>query len=107
MNDEGSRETTRYVELMADSLSAYMAHHPRFASFQTQRILKLSDAAFSVGDCFFNETGHHGTPNQRRNAILFATQLVDKSKGKVLKAADFKAKFDATYPTIVAKDKVA
>jgi hypothetical protein len=105
--DEGTPESTRYIELMADSLSAYMAHHPRFASFQTQRILKVSQAAYSAGDCSFEEVGHHGTPNQRRNAVLFANQLVDKSKGKVLKAADFKAKFDAAYPTIVAKDKVA
>jgi hypothetical protein len=67
--------------------------------------LKLSEAAFSFGGCFFNETGQHGTPNQRPNAVLFATQLVDKSKGKVLKAADFKSKFDAAYPTIVAPDK--
>jgi hypothetical protein len=107
INDEGTPETTRYVERMADAYAAYMAHHPRFASFQTQRILKISEAAFSFGDCFFNYTGHHGTPNQRRNAILFATQLVDKAKGKVLKAADFKSKFDAAYPTIVAPDKVA
>jgi hypothetical protein len=99
-------DPARYVELLADSYAAYFAHHPRGATFQTKRILQASQTAFSIGDCYLNETGHHGTPNQRSKAVLFAAKLIDnsKEKGKKLKAAEFKAEFDAVYRSIVAPD---
>jgi hypothetical protein len=100
-------ESSRYIELMADTMAAYFRHHSRGASFNTRRIMEVAKAAFSVGDCqnpFFEVFDPHGTPKQREKAILFATNLIDsnKSKGHILKAVDFKAKFDVAYSGIVA-----
>lgn len=108
LNIERTPELTRYIELMADALAAYFAHHPRGASFQAKRILDLLENVYTSGDCYFDNTYHHGTPNQRKNAAVFAINLVDevKGKGKILKAAEFKALFDAAYPSMVAPDKV-
>lgn len=102
-------ESTRYLELMADAYAAYFTHHPRGASFQTKRIMEVSQAAFGGGDCDFDFPGHHGTPKQRAKAVQFAVDLIDKvkgGKGKILKAAEFKAKFDAAYAGITAPDTV-
>jgi hypothetical protein len=104
----GTPESSRYIELLADSMSAYFSHHPRGASFQTKRLCQVVKAAFATGDCGFSSSGHHGTPNQRERAVLFATNMIDasKAKGQILKAAEFKAKFDAAFPRIVAPDAV-
>jgi hypothetical protein len=100
-------DATRYMELLSDAYSAYFAHHPRGASFQTNRILQAAEVAYSIGDCDVSEIGHHGTPNQRHRAVLFATQLVDKSKqGRKLKAAEFKSQFDAAYGAIIKPDQI-
>jgi predicted metalloprotease len=100
-------EKTRYVELMADALAAYFLHHPRQGTnFQTWRIEQVVRAAFSAGDCGFDNPGHHGTPSQRAKAVRFATDLVDNSrkKGFILPATTFIEMFDAQYNTIIAPD---
>lgn len=101
-------EIARYNELLADGFSAYFAHHPRGASFQANRIAEVSRALYGVGDCDFNFTNHHGTPDQREKASRFGVKVVkeSKGKGKILKAAEFKAKFDTAYPDIIAPDNV-
>jgi hypothetical protein len=100
-------ELTRYVELMADALAGYIGHHPRGASFQTKRIVQIAETMASVGDCAFNFSGHHGTPNQRSKAVYFATNLIDnsKAKGQILTAGELITLFNKTFPIIVAPDK--
>jgi hypothetical protein len=104
---ESTPELSRYIELMADALGGYIAHHPRGASFQTKRIVQFAQSSASVGGCNFNSSGHHGTPAQRAKATYFATDLIDnsKAKGHILTAAECIASFDKAYPNIVAPDK--
>jgi hypothetical protein len=109
IRDDGrTPEITRYFELMADAMAAYIGHHPRGASFQTKRIAQFAQVTSLIGDCYFDSPYHHGTPKQRTKAVYFGTDLVDnsKAKGHILTAAEFIAQFNKTYPSLVAPDMV-
>jgi hypothetical protein len=99
-------EVTRHIELMADAFGAYFDAHARGASFQIQRIVDVYGGSYIIGDCAFDDPGHHGTPNQREAAARWGAGLAQaaQKQGKVLSSAVVLSLFDAQLPTILAPD---
>jgi hypothetical protein len=99
-------EQTRYTELMADAFSAYYLTHKRGAALNKKRVAQFLEVFFNIGDCAFDNPGHHGTPNQRMKAAQFAFDLADQAQkqGHILTADQFHALFVAAYPSLVAPD---
>jgi len=67
----------REIELMADAFAGYFLAHPKGGNFNTSMVHELLQDAFVIGDCVFNateNTGSHGTPNQRERATMFGTK---------------------------------
>jgi len=67
----------REIELMADAFAGYFLAHPKGGNFNTSMVHELLQDAFVIGDCVFNateNTGSHGTPNQRERAAMFGTK---------------------------------
>ena len=99
-------EATRRTELMADAFAAYNLAHARGASFQTKRIVDIVTTSFGIGDCFFADPSHHGTPNQREAAAAWGADLAQSTKprGKIISAEEMLALFEAELPALVAPD---
>ena len=106
VNFGNSPEATRRTELMADALSTYYLTHKRGAAMNWRRLQDYFQVAYSIGDCAFNNNGHHGTPNQRMKASVFGYQVANdaQKQGKILTGQAFIALFDAALPGIVAPD---
>jgi len=67
----------REIELMADAFAGYFLAHPKGGNFNTSMVHELLQDAFVIGDCVFNateNTGSHGTPNQRERAVMFGAK---------------------------------
>jgi len=101
-------ERTRYTELMADAFSAYYLTHKRGAAMNRKRVEEFLDVFFQIGDCAFDNPGHHGTPNQRMAAARFGFDVADQAQkqGQILTAEQFHALFVAVYPTLIAPDRL-
>jgi hypothetical protein len=99
-------EDTRYTELMADAFSAYYLTHSRGASMNKKRVEQFLQVFFQIGDCAFDNPGHHGTPAQRMRSARFGFDVADQAKkqGRILTADQFHALFVAKYPGLVAPD---
>jgi hypothetical protein len=98
-------EATRRTELMADAFSAYYLSHARGASMQWKRVKQFLQVFFNIGDCAFDNNGHHGTPTQRMAAAEWAYQLADNAQkqGHILSAQTFISLFDAKLPYLVTQ----
>jgi hypothetical protein len=99
-------EVTRYTELMADAYSAYYLTHKRGAAMNKHRVAEFLETFFQIGDCYFSDPGHHGTPNQRMAAAQFGFDVADQAQkqGHILTADQFHALFVAKYPQLIAPD---
>jgi hypothetical protein len=97
-------ELTRYTELMADAYSGYYLAHQNLGKTDKQQIRDAERAFFNLGDCAFDNGGHHGTPNQRQAAVDFGME-VGSRPGATLTQQQFHALFVAKYPEIIAPDK--
>ena len=99
-------EANRRVELMADAFAGYFAVHPKGLSLNARRVTQVQQTFFELGDCSFDDPGHHGTPEQGRRASAWAATLASSTKprGQVLPAAQLAALFDEELPVIVAAD---
>jgi hypothetical protein len=99
-------EETRYSELMADAMAAYYLTHARGATLRQKRVAQFLEVFYQLGDCAFDNPGHHGTPNQRMAAAEFGFRLADEAQkqGHILSAEEFHALFLAYYPTLIAPD---
>jgi hypothetical protein len=99
-------EAPRPIELMADTFAAYNLAHARGASFQTKRIVDIVSASFNIGDCGFDDPGHHGTPNQREAAAAWGADLANSAhpQGKIKSATTMLELFDAQLPRLIAPD---
>lgn len=53
---------------MADAMSASFLTHKRGAAMNRKRVEQFLEVFFQIGDCAFDNPGHHGTPNQRMAA---------------------------------------
>src|SRR5699024_8661768 len=90
-------KATRRTELMADALAAYYLGHKRGAAFNWDRVEGFMQAFYSIGDCSFTSSGHHGTPNQRMKAAQWGFDLAEDAPRRVgiMPAANFVEAFDA------------
>jgi hypothetical protein len=99
-------EQTRYTELMADAMSAYFLTHARGEALNKFRVQEFLDVFYQIGDCAFDNDGHHGTPDQRRRAAQFGFNVADEylKQGRILTSEEFHDRFVAEYPRMVAPD---
>lgn len=99
-------EATRRAELMADAYASYFAVHPRGLSLNAKRVVDVQQTFYELGDCSFDDIGHHGTPNQGRRASAWAVDLAAdaRPKGHILPADTFATLFDEQLPSIVSPD---
>jgi hypothetical protein len=99
-------EQTRYTELMADAFGAYYLTHKRGAALNRKRVAEFLQVYFNVGDCAFDNPGHHGTPLQRMRAATFGFNVADQAQkqGHILTADQFHRLFVAAYPSFIAPD---
>lgn len=79
-------ESTRMTELEADFITGYYLTHKRGATYNWKRVEDFLSAFFNIGDCGFENPGHHGTPAQRLAAAKAGYDLANgaKKKGKIL-----------------------
>lgn len=66
---------TRYTELEADFMAAYFMTHKRGATYNWKRVEEFFTLFFRIGDCGFDNDGHHGTPLQRMAAAQLGYNL--------------------------------
>jgi hypothetical protein len=99
-------EATRRTELMADAMGTYFVTHSRGLSLNTRRVLEAERSFFEVGDCAFDDRGHHGTPNQRLRAATWGAQLATSAQkqGHILPSLTVADRFEDVLPVIVAPD---
>lgn len=99
-----SPENTRRTELMADAYSAYYLSHARGASMQWKRVKQFLQVFFNIGDCYFDDLGHHGTPTQRMAAAEWGYSVANdaQKQGHILTSQQFTALFEAQLPAIIA-----
>ncbi len=106
VNFGNSPEATRRTELMADAFSAYYLTHSRGEAMNWKRVKEFLVGFYLIGDCAFNNNGHHGTPNQRMRAAEYGNSLAEAAQknGKIMTSAEFITKFDAVLPALIAPD---
>lgn len=99
-------EQTRYTELMADAYAGYYLTHKKGANMNRRRVQEFLHVFFDIGDCAFDDDGHHGTPNQRMKAAKFGFDVAESAarQNKILSSAQFHALFVAEYPKLIAPD---
>ncbi len=99
-------EGTRTTELMADALSAYYLTHKRGAAMNWHRVQDFLAVFYGIGDCAFDDPGHHGTPNQRMKAAEFGYTIASSAQkqGKIMSSSEFIKLFYEALPGIVAPD---
>lgn len=97
-------EATRRTELMADAMATYFATHKKGLALNAKRVKDALLSFYTVGDCAFDDPGHHGTPLQRARAADWGAELAAAAKPRsyVMPAADFIERFEAALPGIVA-----
>lgn len=88
---------TRRTELHADASAAYLLSHPRGLSMQRKRVQAFERVFFDVGDCLFDNPGHHGTPIQRAAAADWGYRMQESARPKsmIRPAAVLRDRFDA------------
>ncbi len=99
-------EATRRTELMADAFGTYFATHKKGLGMKPVQILQVEESFYDVGDCSFDNPGHHGTPNQRRAASSWgaATVAFSNNPNKVMPSLRLAKKFDNVLPELVKPD---
>ncbi|MGW3654804.1 hypothetical protein ACWD6R_03385 [Streptomyces sp. NPDC005151] len=99
-------EATRRTELMADAFGTYYLTHARGEALNTKRLLSSEQSFYEVGDCGFDNPGHHGTPNQRLAASSWAADEANNAanQGHILPSLKFAEKFEAKLPDLVKPD---
>jgi hypothetical protein len=99
-------EQTRRTELMADAFGTYFAVHARGLALNAKRVLDVEKSFYDVGDCAFDNPGHHGTPNQRLHSSQWAADLANAARpqGFILPSLKLADLFEQELPTLVAPD---
>lgn len=99
-------EATRRTELMADSFSTYWASHKRGDNLRWNRVRKTLQTFYNIGDCAFEDDGHHGTPNQRLRAADWGNDVAARTwpPNRVLPSLTFARLFERKLPALVAPD---
>ncbi|MEO5851551.1 MAG: hypothetical protein ABIQ15_03480 [Nocardioides sp.] len=99
-------EATRRTELMADAFAAYFGTHKRGLALNAKRVVDALQSFYVVGDCQFDNPGHHGTPNQRLRAAQWGASVAQAAapRSMILGSLAFAGLFEATLPTLIAPD---
>jgi hypothetical protein len=97
-------EATRRTELMADAMGTYFGVSKKGLSLNKKRVVDALLSFYTVGDCEFNDPGHHGTPLQRERAADWGADQAAAAKpaSYVIPPATFVQLFDAALPHIVS-----
>lgn len=105
-SDLPAPEATRRTELMADAYAAYFAAHRKGLNLRKDVILQVQESFYNVGDCGFDNPGHHGTPNQRLAAGEWGADLAisAQKQGHVLTVAQLTDLFEAQLPVFLEPD---
>ena len=96
-------ERTRASELEADFMASYYMTHKRGATYNWKRVKDFLELFFNIGDCSFENDGHHGTPTQRMESSRLGYELANgtKKKGKILSQEEVHNAFVAVLDDIV------
>ena len=96
-------ESTRITELEADFITGYYLTHKRGATYNWKRVEDFLSAFYFIGDCGFEEDGHHGTPAQRLAAAKAGYNLANntKKKGHILSQQEVHDAFISTLDLII------
>ncbi len=99
-------EATRRTELMADAFATYWGTHAQGLSLNAKRVVDAVLSFFIVGDCSFDNDGHHGTPNQRQLAAEWGAELAATARpqGHILPSLTVAQLFEEKLPEFVAPD---
>ncbi len=99
-------EATRYSELMADVWAAYYLTHKRGGTMNRKRVEQFLEVFYQIGDCYFADPGHHGTPNQRMRAAQLGFDLADQAQkqGHIMSSQEFHDVFVANYLDLIQPD---
>lgn len=101
----GTPESTRMTELEADFFTGYYLTHKRGGTYNWKRVEAMLSAFYNIGDCGFQSSGHHGTPDQRleaaRQGYLQASAV--QKKGHLPDAQSIHDAFIMTLPSIVGE----
>jgi hypothetical protein len=99
-------EATRRTELMADAMGTYFVTHKRGLALNARRVLEAEKSFYEIGDCAFDNPGHHGTPKQRERASAWGAELArsQQKQGHILPAATVASRFEKVLPGIVTPD---
>ncbi|WP_415950564.1 hypothetical protein [Streptomyces sp. KLOTTS4A1] len=99
-------EATRRTELMADAFATYYTVHKRGEALNKAYTLQNLETFYNVGDCSFANPGHHGTPNQRYGASVWAADLTkgEDNQGHILPSMTFADRFERALPELTAPD---
>jgi hypothetical protein len=97
-------EATRRTELMADAMAAYFGTHKKGLALNKKRVADALLSFYTVGDCLFDDPGHHGTPLQRQRAADWGADLAAAAKPRsyILPPATFVELFEAALPQIIS-----
>ena len=97
-------EATRRTELMADAMGSYFATHKTGLALNSKRVADALLSFYTVGDCYFDDPGHHGTPLQRQRAADWGADLAASAEPRsyVLPAETFVELFEAALPGIIS-----
>ncbi len=89
-------EATRRTELMADAFGTYFVTHKRGLALNTARVIEAEQNFYNVGDCSFDNPGHHGTPLQRLAAATWGAGVAKaaSNQGHVLPSLTLDALFE-------------
>ncbi|MFG2557836.1 hypothetical protein [Streptomyces sp. NPDC048496] len=106
VSDLPAPEATRRTELMADAFGTYYLAHARGEALNTKRVLGSEQSFYEVGDCGFDNPGHHGTPNQRLAASSWAASVANDAakQGHILPSLKFAGQFEAKLSDLVKPD---
>jgi hypothetical protein len=97
-------EATRRTELMADAMASYFGTHKKGLALNSKRVADALLSFYTVGDCFFDDPGHHGTPLQRQRAADWGADLAAAARPRsyILPAETFVQLFEAALPGIIS-----
>lgn len=71
------------IELQADCLSGYFMGVMPDVTFDREDVEQIATLAYQIGDYEFNNTQHHGTPQERTRAVLIGFQASQTQNGIV------------------------
>lgn len=91
-------QKSRREELMADALSAYFLAHEDGGGMTSNEISNIHTIAYSVGDCATSNTGHHGTPRQRKCATRWGASLSQDVED--IDLIELQDRFDSWYESV-------